>query len=241
MADREKLVKELFEDTGYYLTYDYNLRIRKENVEEFIAGMKFNSVLDMPCGNGQISLPLLAQFNELTLMDVSGNMIALAKKNTPGEDQVKVKIIHADFFETELPAYDLVISLGLLAHVSSPEKLLRKLATHLRPGGYFILQNTDSTHFYSHLIRFYLGVKNMIKRQTYKLNKVPAALVEKTLQNEGLTLLKTFRYNQSFLGFSNLFSNEKKYKLTRRFFGTVTQPAHQKWGSDFTYFFQKKK
>jgi hypothetical protein len=68
---------------------------------------------------------------------------------------------------------------------------------------------------------------------------VPAQLVETTLANNGFQLRKTFRYNQSFLGFSNLFSNEKKYRLTRRFFGDADHPKNQSLGSDYTYLFIK--
>jgi hypothetical protein len=35
MANKSKVVKELFENTALYLTYDYNLQIRKETVEAF--------------------------------------------------------------------------------------------------------------------------------------------------------------------------------------------------------------
>lgn len=242
MTDKSKLVKELFENTSLYLTYDYNLQIRKETLETFTKTLQYNSVLDMPCGTGSISLPLLSKATKLTLIDISSNMLSMAENNIPETEKKKVACINDDFFKLDIPdhSYDLVICLGLLAHVNSPEQLLEKLARVISPGGSLIIQNTDASHFYSYLISFYLSIKNIISKQPYKLNKVKASLLEKSLIKNGFELQNSFRYNQSFLGFSNLFTNEKKYKMTRRFFGDATNNKHAKWGSDVTYLFRKK-
>lgn len=242
MTDKSKLVKELFEDTALYLTFDYNLQIRKETVEAYTKSMSFHSVLDMPCGTGTISLPLLEKTEKLTLIDISSNMLSMAEGNIPQNYKHKVIGINDDFFNLEIAnnSYDLIICLGLLAHVNSPEQLLEKLSKILAPKGLLIIQNTDAAHFYSYLIRFYLILKNIIFKQSYKLNKVKASLIKKKLTTNGLELIKSYRYNQSFLGFSNLFSNEKKYKMTRNFFGDSDRNTNAKWGSDVTYLFKKK-
>jgi 2-polyprenyl-3-methyl-5-hydroxy-6-metoxy-1,4-benzoquinol methylase len=241
MRDKSKIVKELFEDTALYLTYDYNLQIRKENLVALTKDLKYDSVLDMPCGTGSISLPLLKNAKTLTLIDISSNMLSIAKSNIPEDEKHKVTFINDNFFNIDIKpnTYDLVICLGLLAHVNSPEQLLTKLSHIISPGGHLIIQNTDSAHFYSHLIRCYLGLKNIISKQRYKLNKVKGSFVEQQVSKNGLQLIKTFRYNQSFLGLSNLFTNEKKYKLTRQFFGSVDENKHANWGSDVTYLFKK--
>lgn len=240
MADKNA-VRELFENTALYLTYDYNLQIRRETVAAFTEGKLFNSVLDIPSGNGAISIPLLERSRKLTLIDISSNMLAMAKKNIPAEYSDKTELINKDFFSVELPpaSFDLVICLGLLAHVEEPTQLLNKLSALVAPGGMLIIQNTNSKHFYSYLIRAYLALKNIVSKQPYALNKVPAEVVESTLEKNGLRLKKKFRYNQSFLGFSNLFSNEKKYHLTRNFFGEANHNKNAAWGSDCTYLFEK--
>lgn len=242
MTDKSTLVKELFEDTALYLTYDYNLQIRKETLETFTKDLHYKSVLDMPCGTGSISLPLLDKTDKLTLIDISSNMLSMAEKNIPASEKQKVVFINDDFFNLDISdqTYDLVICLGLLAHVNSPEQLLNKLSKIIAPGGLLIIQNTDASHFYSYLIRFYLGLKNIISKQSYKLNKVKGSFVENNLTKNGFDLLKTYRYNQSFLGFSNLFTNKKKYELTRKFFGNADNNKHAKWGSDVSYLFKKK-
>src|ERR1017187_4144372 len=111
MSDKSKVVKAFFENTSAYLTYDYNLRIRKETVEAFTLGMNFSNVLDIPSGTGAISIPLLDRTEKLTLIDISSNMLAIAQKNIPENYLAKTEIINADFFELNLPenSYDLII------------------------------------------------------------------------------------------------------------------------------------
>lgn len=241
MADRNSAVKELFENTAHYLKYDYNLRIRQETVQFFTKDLDFENVLDMPCGNGEISTPLLEHTESLTLMDISSNMVTLAENSVPIQNKHKVRSVNTDFFSHNFgdQKFDLIICLGLLAHVESPEALLGKLSKLVKKDGYIIIQNTDSEHFYNYLIRFYLGVKSIFKKQTYKLNNVSGEFLEWSLNDKGFIKEKMFRYNQSFLGFSNLFSNEKKYKMTINFFGSAANPKNQGVGSDITYMFKK--
>jgi ubiquinone/menaquinone biosynthesis C-methylase UbiE len=241
MTDKSKLVKELFEDTALYLTYDYNLQIRKETIEAFTKDLRFSSLLDMPCGTGTISLPLLNRTDKLTFIDISSNMLSIARKNTPLENKEKIIFINDDFFNVDIAdhSYDLVICMGLLAHVNSPEQLLHKLSKIITPGGLLIIQNTDAAHFYSYLIHGYLKLKSLVSKQLYKLNQVKGSFVETQLEKNGFKKIKSYRYNQSFLGLSNLFSNEKKYSMTRNFFGNADNNKHAGWGSDVTYLFKK--
>jgi 2-polyprenyl-3-methyl-5-hydroxy-6-metoxy-1,4-benzoquinol methylase len=240
MGGRQEAVRELFENTAQYLKFDYNLRIRKETVLAFTKDLHFKNVLDMPCGNGEISIPLAHKADHLLLMDLSSNMCRLASENiTASSDKIEIK--NADFFSYDFNGrkFDLIICLGLLAHVESPKLLLDKLSGQVQPGGYLVIQNTDASHFYNYLIRTYLGVKNIFREQAYPLNSVSGSFIEKYFSEKGFKKVRQFRYNQSFLGFSNLFSNEKKYRLTRNFFGDAENPKHQAWGSDVTYFFKK--
>ena len=235
-------VKAFFEQTDVYLTFDYNLRLRSETVKEFIGDQQFKNVLDMPCGTGDISLPHFAQFEHLTCVDFSKNMVELTRSKVPAEEQQRATFINDDFYNIkfESEAYDLVISLGILAHIKDPAGFLAKIAALVQPGGTLIVQNTSSSHFYSALIRLYLGFRRLVGKDKYKLNKVPAATVESVLKDCNMELQGRFRYNQSFLGFSRLFSNDKKYQLTRNFFGSSKQNKHAGWGSDYLYHFKKK-
>ena len=238
---KKEEVKKFFEQTNIYFNYDYNIKIRTETVAEFIGNKQYDNVLDMPCGNGLISLKNSKQFNALTLVDFSENMIALAKQIAEKEKITNASFICGDIFETDFndEEFDLIISLGILAHVDDIDKFLNFIQHKVKKGGTIIIQNTNSNHFYSKLIRLYLGVRKLLGKDKYKLNKVSASQVENSFKKAGFSCQKVFRYNQSFIGFSKLFSNDKKYELTRKWFGNAAHNKNASLGSDYIYLFKK--
>lgn len=235
-------VKAFFEKTDVYLTYNYNLRIRTETLGHFIGEKKFENVLDMPCGTGDISAPFLPQFDHLTMMDFSENMIATAKKRIPDEEKEKVTFVNADFYDVDFKdkLYDLVINIGILAHIKDPWKFVDETVKLVKPGGYLVIQNTDSDHWFAKLIHFYLGMRRAVGKDKYKLNKVSEKELVHKIKNHGFELVDQFRYNQSFLGLSRLFKNDLKYKLTRNYFGYAGANKNATQGSDVTFLFRKK-
>jgi ubiquinone/menaquinone biosynthesis C-methylase UbiE len=236
-------VKAFFERTDVYLTYNYNLRIRMETVAAFLGERTFDHVLDMPCGTGDISVPFLERFGHLTMMDFSENMIATAKSRIAEAELDKVSFINGDFYAHDFQGkqFDLVMNIGILAHIADPMRFLDESMKLVKPGGSLILQNTDSDHWFAKLIHSYLGLRRLVGKDKYKLNKVREKDLLQKVTSNGFTLQQSFRYNQSFLGLSRFFSNELKYKLTRRYYGDADLPKNQKGGSDVTYLFRKRR
>ncbi|MCH2213915.1 MAG: class I SAM-dependent methyltransferase [Flavobacteriales bacterium] len=235
-------VKAFFERTDVYLTYNYNLRIRAETIGAFIGDERFDSVLDMPCGTGDISAPFISSFGHLTMMDFSENMIATARTRIDNDHANKVDFVNADFYGHDFMRkhFDLVMNIGILAHIEDPMRFLDETMSLVKPGGKLILQNTDSDHWFAKLIHTYLGFRRLVGKDKYKLNKVRERDVLNKITSNGFYLQQSFRYNQSFLGFSRLFSNDLKYKLTRKYFGFAATPKNQRRGSDVTYLFVKR-
>lgn len=234
-------VKAFFEQTDVYLTYNYNLRIRAETVGYFIQDKSLANVLDMPCGTGDISAPFIDQFEKLTMMDFSENMIATSKARVGEKKFSKVKFVNGDFYghEFEKESFDLVMNIGILAHIKDPMGFLEKSMNLVKPGGLIIVQNTDSDHWFAKLIHLYLGFRRMVGKDKYKLNKVAEKDLMQKLESKGFVCLDAFKYNQSFLGLSRFFSNDLKYKLTRRYFGFAGSNKRASSGSDATFLFKK--
>jgi ubiquinone/menaquinone biosynthesis C-methylase UbiE len=235
-------VKAFFEKTDVYLTYNYNLRIRAETVGHFIQGMTFGEVLDMPCGTGDISAPFIDQFGQLLMMDFSENMIATSRSRVPETELSKVQFVNGDFYAHDFKGqtFDLVMNIGILAHIKDPWKFLQKTMQLVNPGGHLIIQNTDADHWFAKLIHRYLAFRRMVGKDKYKLNKVREKELLQRLYDGGFEVISSFRYNQSFLGLSRFFSNKLKYRLTRKFFGYPSDNKRSKSGSDVTFFLRKK-
>ena len=103
-----------------------------------------SKVLDVGCGAGIPVARHLAGTFSLTGIDISSNMIALAKKNVP-----TAKFVIADVMETEFPAgsFDAIVSFYAIFHIPRQEhlNLFRRFAQWLRPGGLllFTIANKD--------------------------------------------------------------------------------------------------
>jgi ubiquinone/menaquinone biosynthesis C-methylase UbiE len=210
-------------------------------VGHFVRGMHFQDVLDMPCGTGDISVPFLSKFERLTLMDFSENMIATSKSRVPEAEQSKVQFVHGDFYAHNFQGqtFDLVMNIGILAHIKEPWQFLEKSMKLVKPGGHLIIQNTDADHWFAKLIHGYLAFRRMVGKDKYKLNKVKEKELLQRLHKGGFEVVHSFRYNQSFLGLSRFFGNELKYKLTRKFFGYPGSNRRSKSGSDVTFMLKK--
>src|SRR5690606_36878043 len=99
----------------------------------------------------------------------------------------------------------------------------------------------DSKHWFAKLIHQYLGMRRAVGKDKYELNKVPQDELISRIRKGGFKLKNVYKYNQSFLGLSRFFSNELKYKLTRKYFGFAGSNKNASRGSDATFIFQKSR
>lgn len=91
-------------------------------------------VLDVACGTGVLIPDYLARgVASVTAIDISPKMAELARAKFPQE---KVRILCGDAEETDFGAlFDCVMVYNAFPHFPDPERLIRRLASLLRPGG----------------------------------------------------------------------------------------------------------
>ncbi len=137
-------VQSFFEQPQHYFHKDYHVTVRAEIVREMIPDASGMKILDIGCGDGRVSLQFLRQAASVTLVDVSESMLRLARANVQAEYTDRASFFRGDFmdYNPEISA-DLVVCLGVLAHVDQVEAAIRKLAALTRVGGYCVLQITD--------------------------------------------------------------------------------------------------
>jgi len=136
-------VKSVF-DTGAYLERNPIIPIRARIVQRLLADVRNGSVLDLGCGDGSLSRPMLSGGNAITMLDFSERMIEVARRRTDAD--APVQYVVADLFEFEPEAqYDAIICVGVLAHVGSLAGAIERVAGWLRSGGRCVLQITDDS------------------------------------------------------------------------------------------------
>jgi len=229
-------VRRIFEAPGWYLGgTEFNIRIRRETVRHLAAGLRPDRILDIGCGNGAISIPLLRPDNRLTLVDVSSAMISMAQTNVPTELADNVQLLNKDLMVAHLEpqAYDLILCLGVLAHVDSTSATLARIASLLRPGGSLILEFTDAFHPIGLLNVLYHKLRVTLRPPAYSLNLLSHRDVFAMLETANLTVVSAYRYGMWLPLLHKLFSQHTLYHAVRTIFGTAEKSRNAFLGNAY--------
>lgn len=205
-------------------------------VKEWAASVKWQRLLDIGCGSGAISLPLLSPASHLTLLDLSESMLATARASVPTSMAGNVETRNEDFMAAKFDAqsFDLIVCVGVLAHVDLPAEFISKIARVLRPGGTLILAFTDSKHFVGRLARLTGWLKEIVAPAKYPVNVLSFADVAQILSRNHLNLVSKFRYAEIVVpGIEKIVPPATIFKLAQLVFGRSTRSRNAWLGNEY--------
>ena len=110
--------------------------LEAQALRETLAGIAFDSCLEIGCGTGKNTVWLLTKAKNITAIDLSAEMLAKAKQKINSEH---VHFIQADilqdwnFIDTK---YNLVSFSLVLEHIEKLEPIFKKVSKIIEPGGY---------------------------------------------------------------------------------------------------------
>jgi len=243
MSSKVEQVKSWFENPDKYLgRRRFDIQVRVETVQEFTKDQSFDRVLDVGCGNGSISLPLLNRSKEITLLDLSANMLAIAEGQIPPDRAKDVKLINSSFFDVELDSqsFDLILCIGVLAHVDSPRALIAEIERIAKPGACVILEFTDSSHFWGIPDLLYQKLMRLVRPAPYSTNRLNNDGVVRLLHDNGLQPVGVYRYGLPPAGTHKIARQDQMYWLTRFLFGASDQNRNKWMGNEFIYCLRKR-
>ena len=111
------------------------------NLKKFVANNKIHKTLDLGCGTGRLSNSLLQISDQVYGVDVSTEVLKIAKKKYP-----KLKLSQAEV--TDLPYqdnyFDLIIINGSLHHFFAVEETLKEAYRVLKSGGLLVIELADT-------------------------------------------------------------------------------------------------
>lgn len=142
---------EWWQKDGYHFRSLQNLTpFRLALIADFVGDLKDKTVLDLGCGGGLISIPLLEQGARVTGVDISAESVAVARNAAQGKGTFLV----SDISSLELPsAYaDCVLIVDVLDHIPHFARVLREASRVLkREGRLFVgtLNRTCLSHFFT--------------------------------------------------------------------------------------------
>jgi ubiquinone/menaquinone biosynthesis C-methylase UbiE len=225
---RSEQVKTTFGDPTTYLKRQYRLRWRRDAVEAFIGSESPRRVVDLGCGDGSLSRPVLERCERLTLVDSSAAMLESARRDTPAAWLPKVDFLNSDANELDLldGSFDLAMCIGLLAHVDDSDAMIERVARLVRPGGMLILEHTDVEHPIGWLLVQYSRVRSRLKPARYAWNALSSAHILQRCGELGLTLHSQYRFGLPFR-LDRILEDQAMYRLGRHLFG---DPKHNRNG-----------
>lgn len=234
--------KQVFENPQWYFQKRaYHVRVRIETVTEFLNGANFDRILDIGCGDGSISLPLLTKENRLTLLDMSEGMLARARLRIPASQSDHVEIVKGDFMSARLDgdSYDLIVCVGVLAHIDPVKPFLEKLASLLKPGGKLIIEWTDGYHFVNRLFRPYHKLMNLFVMPKARLALRSSDEIVDRLTKLGFEVSGSYRYCSPLPVVRRLLSEDINYRLIRAMHGNVQRNRAVWLGEECIFHFRK--
>ncbi|HEY1125975.1 MAG TPA: bifunctional 2-polyprenyl-6-hydroxyphenol methylase/3-demethylubiquinol 3-O-methyltransferase UbiG [Sphingobium sp.] len=101
-------------------------------------------VLDIGCGAGLASEPLARMGAALTAIDAAHENIAVAREHADAMG-LSIDYRHCGVEDLKEPAFDLIVSLEVIEHVTNPALFLGHVAQLLKPDGLLILSTPNRT------------------------------------------------------------------------------------------------
>jgi ubiquinone/menaquinone biosynthesis C-methylase UbiE len=194
-AERDR-AKGFFANPHRYVRNNPYIEFRADAVRQLLPRFTRKSILDLGCGDGRISIPLLGDSDELVLVDSSASMLDLARANVPPKVASQVRYVCTDLAEFEPQrTYDVVLCIGVLAHVYDPSVALRRVARSVAPNGCAIIQITGGSYFLGRATQWLYALKRrLVDSSAHALNHLTLRYVCTELHGSGLRFASSYRY-----------------------------------------------
>jgi len=235
---KNNAVKEFFNDTDSYLKNNSNIMLRIGIIRKLLNKPFGKNILDIGCGNGSLSLQFHGSENKITLLDISSNMLDKAQENISPEKLQTVTMINTDFLKYEFKeTYDIVICVGVLAHVSSVDDTIKKINKILNPGGKCILQMTNYSSLIGKiLVGYYWFISTLKQEDSYFVNAIKLKEIVTIAEKLNLMKINSLSYVSLLPGMSFI-NPERRYKFQHF---TMNNWLISKFGSEVFVLFNKE-
>jgi 2-polyprenyl-3-methyl-5-hydroxy-6-metoxy-1,4-benzoquinol methylase len=236
MESRIQHVKRRFDNTELYLGKDFNISLRSLVVRDLLGSVKNCNLLDLGCGDGSLSLQFVEEANHIALVDISAAMLEVAKQKTPPWLRTKVDFVNtnlADYAPKDL--FDIVLCIGVLAHVASVEDTVAQVSELMKPGGRCILQITDNGRIFGRILSFYSKLRTILS-YGYALNQTTSAQLVRLSSRNRLALHGEHHYLSPFPGMGRM---PNRWLFNYQLF-TLHNPFFSRLGSESILLFSKQ-
>jgi len=202
-----KKVHTFFNDTDNYLLNNYNIEFRKKIIKNFLGELKDNYILDVGCGDGGLSLQYAAK-NKIDFLDLSQNMLNIVEHKLNDNQLLSCRFLNGDFCKYRFDKkYDVIIFVGVLAHISSINKSVNKASELLKKNGVIIFQFTNNSNIFGKILQKFYSNSFLNNNNSHKLNKIKFNEFSQILGNSKLKIEEIKSHASLLPGMGRLSSN----------------------------------
>lgn len=110
----------------------------REKAKQYIGAN--DTVLDFGCGTGTVTCEFAKLVRKIVAIDVSNEMVELAKAKCAADDTQNAEFRKTTIFELEMnnESLDVVLAFNMLHTIPNPQESVRRIRHLLKPGGTFI-------------------------------------------------------------------------------------------------------
>jgi 2-polyprenyl-3-methyl-5-hydroxy-6-metoxy-1,4-benzoquinol methylase len=123
-----------------------------------------SQVLDLGTGPGTYTRALAARGHRCLGLDYSWNVINIAKSKDATGRYLQGEAYHLPF---QNRAFDVVLCVGVLQSLQSPQQAMLEMQRVLKPGGYLLLDGLNGLFWLHALCRWREAIERMEKRFSY--------------------------------------------------------------------------
>jgi 2-polyprenyl-3-methyl-5-hydroxy-6-metoxy-1,4-benzoquinol methylase len=204
--------KKFFEKTSLYLNNTYGINTRKLIIQKDVIPLINRNLilLDIGCGNGALSEVFIGLVDKITLMDISKPMLKLAEVKFQELNFKNISLINERLEDSNLnEKYDVILAVGVIAHVEDLKEFLLKCRSYLKPQGHLILQFTEETH---PIIRFNNFLQKIQKKAMVRSHK--QINLKAVLKDQGFNLKKIVKFGFYPKGIT-IFGDQTVFKIQK--------------------------
>jgi len=191
----------------------YGAKVWKEAFFKFLDLKKEINILELGCGHGRWTLPLLRQGHKITAVDISQKSLEVLERRAKREGLEKnLKIVKSNFEKEEYNnLFDGALCLGVLHHLdpAKKEKIFTNVVRALKKGGFLAIHEPNPFNPLYYLLYLWRGIWRIRERGTWTIERglLGSRLgnLKRLFQSQGLKDIKVRKYGMLPNRFADVF------------------------------------